>query len=823
MTPESEDGSVPGAAGEGGVNDGAPPNGHLDASAPALPEDHAVPDGLHAMRRGDDSVVSDRMHSIRSVSDVDWPRTPTASKRRSTHLSHDANRSYAPSMSAPELSFSPLPHPTVVFTWRGVQYWVPAPAAVTGRRRFRCFRFGRRQADEAKQPEGNDEEKQASASDETNEEVGGVEPTAPMTEAPPPQLSNNAVDEESGMLALLMNVTGYSQPGRLTALCGSSGAGKSTLLDVLANRKTKGRIEGDIRSNGETVNYERLKHFMGYVEQRDLHISKQTVEEAVLFAARTRLPPDTPDETAREYTEHILTVMNLAPDRKRLVGSDEEANLSGVITSDARKRLSMAVEYAANAALYFLDEPTSGLDARSALRVIRAIRAMANNQRSVVAVIHQPSYEVFSAFDDLLLLRRGGRTVYFGELGDACTIMTDYFARNGADPIDDRSNPADYMLRVIGAGVSGRRPGDIKDWAEIWQQSPEAKAADANLDELVASSQGAEPLEYKPPNQKQQWRRLYYVTRRQLISYWRTPNYNFSRYVLAIALGLMIGLFFLKLPRNNSALDAYVSVLYLSLLYAVFLIQNVLTPTFQERSAFYREVASGTYHPVAYALAIGFAEFPYTIIGSVIYTLLVYFMVGYPATGYGYFLFMNILFSLYSVSLGQLLAALLSSQLVGVMLAGMLIPLQNIFSGFLAPYPEIPHWLWWAYYANPYRWALEGIVVSALTDLPFHCDAGEYGFFPLPPQFHGDCSDGGALPYGNVTSPATCQSAGVRVASGSVACCTYCPVTSGNQIIAKYGLHSNWRWIDIGAMCGFYALYRVATVLTLVYVRHLNR
>ncbi|KAF6001003.1 hypothetical protein F1559_000991 [Cyanidiococcus yangmingshanensis] len=270
--------------------------------------------------------------------------------------------------------------------------------------------------------------------------------------------------------------------------------------------RRRGRIAGEIYVNGEPVDYDFLTHFMGYVEQRDLHISKQTVYEAVLFAARTRLPPDTSDEIAKQFTEYILEIMNLNVDRNRLVGSEAQTEASGAISSDARKRLSIAVEYAANASLYFLDEPTSGLDARSALRVMRAIRALADNDCAVVSVIHQPSFEVFGAFDDLLLMRSGGRTVYFGELGDACTSMTSYFARNGAEPIDELTNPADYMLRVIGGGIDAGRKQGMQDWAEIWRNAPECKQAIEKLEELNRTSLGAYKLTYKPPTRRQQWR-----------------------------------------------------------------------------------------------------------------------------------------------------------------------------------------------------------------------------------------------------------------------------------------------------------------------------
>jgi len=66
-------------------------------------------------------------------------------------------------------------------------------------------------------------------------------------------------------------------------------------------------------------------------------------------------------------------------------------------------------------------------------------RGFGNSQ--LLPRIHQPSAELFQVFDKLLLLRKGGQTVYFGDIGDKSSIMLGYFKRNGAPHCDTDANP----------------------------------------------------------------------------------------------------------------------------------------------------------------------------------------------------------------------------------------------------------------------------------------------------------------------------------------------------------------------------------------------
>ena len=97
------------------------------------------------------------------------------------------------------------------------------------------------------------------------------------------------------------------------------------------------------------------------------------------------------------FIEEVMELVELNPLRNSLVG------LPGVngLSTEQRKRLTIAVELVANPSIIFMDEPTSGLDARAAAIVMRTVRNTVDTGRTVVCTIHQPSIDIFEAFDEV--------------------------------------------------------------------------------------------------------------------------------------------------------------------------------------------------------------------------------------------------------------------------------------------------------------------------------------------------------------------------------------------------------------------------------------
>ena len=91
---------------------------------------------------------------------------------------------------------------------------------------------------------------------------------------------------------ILADANGLMRGGEMLAIMGPSGSGKTTLLNTLAHRAAAAgaTTQGDVLVNGQSINWQKLRHISAYVEQEDALIGSLTVRETMNFAARLALP-----------------------------------------------------------------------------------------------------------------------------------------------------------------------------------------------------------------------------------------------------------------------------------------------------------------------------------------------------------------------------------------------------------------------------------------------------------------------------------------------------------------------------------------------------
>jgi ABC-type multidrug transport system ATPase subunit len=269
----------------------------------------------------------------------------------------------------------------------------------------------------------------------------------------------------------------------------------------------------------------------GYVQQQDLHLATSTVREALNLSVILRQPRHIPRQEKLDYVNTVIDLLEMHAFADAVVGVPGEG-----LNVEQRKRLTIGVELAARPQLLlFLDEPTSGLDSQTSWSIISLMKKLTQSGQAILCTIHQPSAMLFQRFDRLLLLAKGGKTVYFGDIGDDARTLLNYFARNGAPPCPEGANPAEYMLNVITGSLDS---ASNLNWPEIWNNSPEQKAVQDHLQELKQgiSVSSAVPNgstgsgEFAAHFSEQ----LLQVTKRLFQQYWRNPGYIYSKAVLTV-------------------------------------------------------------------------------------------------------------------------------------------------------------------------------------------------------------------------------------------------------------------------------------------------
>ncbi|CAG8274635.1 unnamed protein product [Penicillium salamii] len=595
---------------------------------------------------------------------------------------------------------------------------------------------------------------------------------------------------------ILDNVNGWVKPGTATALMGVSGAGKTTLLDVLATRVTMGVVTGDVLVDGQPRD-DSFQRKTGYVQQQDVHLPTSTVREALQFSAVLRQPAHLSRQEKLDYVEEVLELLGMQSYADAVVGVPGEG-----LNVEQRKRLTIGVELAARPQLLlFLDEPTSGLDSQTSWSILDLIETLTNHGQAILCTIHQPSAMLFQRFDRLLFLAKGGRTVYFGQIGENSSILADYFMRNGGHALSEGENPAEWMLDVIGAAPGSH--SDI-DWPAAWNESAEKAAVVQHLGELKSSlSQKApdagaetEHREFASSTRVQLWECL----SRVFSQYWRTPSYIYSKIILSILTALYNGFSFFHAQNSIQGLQNQMFSIFMLMTIFGNLVQQIMPNFIIQRSIFeVRERPSKMYSWKVFMASNIIVELPWNTLVAILMFFCWYYPVGLyqnaeptdAVSERGALMFLYLLmFLLFTSTFSHMVVAGVENAETGGNIANLLFSLLLLFCGVVATPEAMPRFWIFMYRLSPFTYLVSGMLSTAVSGAKVTCSSIET--LVVDPPSNQTCYD-----YLNAFSTG---SGGYIENPNATSACSYCPMRSTDAFLDQVFSYWSDAWRNFGLM-----------------------
>ncbi|XP_009889049.1 PREDICTED: ATP-binding cassette sub-family G member 2 [Charadrius vociferus] len=538
---------------------------------------------------------------------------------------------------------------------------------------------------------------------------------------------------------VLRNVNGIMRPG-LNAILGPTGSGKSSLLDILAARKDPHGLSGDILVNG-TPQPANFKCTSGYVVQDDVVMGTLTVRENLKFSAALRLPKSVKEEEKNERVNQIIRELGLSKVADSKVGTQFTRGVSG----GERKRTNIGMELITDPAILFLDEPTTGLDASTANAVLLLLKRMSKQGKTIIFSIHQPRYSIFRLFDNLTLLA-AGRVLYHGPAQTAI----DYFQSTGYQ-CEPYNNPADFFLDVINGDSTAVAMSKIDEPDTVEERTEYDKTLAEKLAETYSNSayyqETKAVLENISLGDKKKTKAIFrqityansflhqlkWVSKRTFKNLIGNPQASIAQLCVTAFLGLVVGAIFFGLKEDSAGLQNRVGAMFFLTTNQCFSSISAIELFVVEKKIFIHEYISGYYRTSAYFISKLMADLiPMRTIPSIIFTCIIYFMLGLKPTVEAFFtmMFTLVMVSYTATSMALAIAAGQSVVAVANLLMTITFVFMIIFSGLLVNLTSLASWLSWLKYFSIPRYGMTALQINELTGLNF-CNNGNNTTFKL--------------------------------------------------------------------------------------------
>lgn len=529
---------------------------------------------------------------------------------------------------------------------------------------------------------------------------------------------------------ILTDINGIMRPG-INAILGPTGSGKSSLLDILAARKDPHGLSGEVLIDGapQPPNF---KCISGYVVQDDVVMGTLTVRENLQFSAALRLPRNIRQKEKDERIDQIMKELGLTKVADSKVGTQFIRGVSG----GERKRTNIGMELITDPSILFLDEPTTGLDASTANAVILLLKRMARQGKTIIFSIHQPRYSIFKLFDSLTLLA-SGRMLYHGQAINALP----YFTSIGF-VCEPHNNPADFFLDIINGDstavafnnaedidlddIKEHDGGDktvVEKLAEEYHNTEDFRETKAELEKLtlggkVKTSIFTRQITYSTSF----FHQLKWVSKRTIKNLLGNPQASIAQLGVTLILALIVGAIFFRVKDDSSGIQNRVGALFFITTNQCFSSVSAIELFVVEKKIFIHEYISGYYRLSAYFFSKLMADLiPMRTLPSIIFTCIIYFMIGFKANAGSFFImiFTLMLVSYTATSMALAIAAGQSVVAVANLLITICFVFMLIFSGLLVNLPTVMDWLNWLKYFSIPRYGLAALQVNEFTGLDF--------------------------------------------------------------------------------------------------------
>ncbi|CAK9803155.1 ATP-binding cassette subfamily G member 4 [Anthophora plagiata] len=504
-----------------------------------------------------------------------------------------------------------------------------------------------------------------------------------------------------GQKEILHEINGRFPAKQLIALMGPSGAGKSTLLDILSGFRITG-VNGNVYINGRLRQMNSFRKCSAYITQDDRLEPLLTVIENMRVAADLKLPTNTPRYEKETIIEEILTTLGLYEHM-----TTRAERLSG----GQRKRLSIALELVNNPTVMFLDEPTTGLDSSSCMQVVRLLKLLARQGRTIICTIHQPSASLFQLFDLVYVLAKG-ECLYHGATKQLIPYLEDIKL-----PCPMYHNPADYVIELacgeygedkLSLLISGSENGKNLQWFDNPDALIDAKSLRA-MYPLRSTSNSCGKSSLQATSMVHQ---IKILMGRGYVMCKRDTTLTHLRILVNISVGFMLGSVFLKTGTDGGkVLDNY-NLLFSILIHHMMTTMMLTVVTFpMQMSILLKEHFNRWYSLKAFYTALTLVDLPISIFCCLIFTVIVYFITSQPLEIARFLMFFSIslLVSFIGQGTGLMIGAVfdvVNGTFIGPTLS---VPLM-MFAGFGVSLRDIPNYLKWGTYISFLRYGLEGFI-----------------------------------------------------------------------------------------------------------------